>query len=192
MQIPIQTIPPELPLTDAQWAELESYVTDLEAKHGRYIGDFNRLIQAVSADDEAEPSVAENTVAEEADEGGMPLAEFLADFGDSLFDAVTEQNRPVYHGQTYPETEAVWDALARPLFDAQREVVRAVVQQLIVDNKPAAVINAEMGTGKTMMSIAAAAAAHHAGLHRTLVLSPPHLVYKWRREILNTVPEARV
>ncbi|WP_373741618.1 DEAD/DEAH box helicase family protein [Neisseria sp.] len=122
----------------------------------------------------------------------MPLAEFLADFGDSLFDAVTEQNRPVYHGQTYPETEAVWDALARPLFDAQREVVRAVVQQLIVDNKPAAVINAEMGTGKTMMSIAAAAAAHHAGLHRTLVLSPPHLVYKWRREILNTVPEARV
>ncbi len=48
------------------------------------------------------------------------------------------------------------------------------------------------GTGKTMMAIAAAAVAHEAGLCRTLVLSPPHLVYKWRREILKTVPNARV
>lgn len=84
------------------------------------------------------------------------------------------------------------DGLARPLFTAQREVVRAVLQQLVEEDKPAAIINAEMGTGKTMMSIAAAAAAHRARLDRTLVLSPPHLVYKWRREILNTVPDARV
>jgi hypothetical protein len=30
------------------------------------------------------------------------------------------------------------------------------------------------------------------GYRRTLVISPPHLVYKWRREILETVPDARV
>lgn len=122
----------------------------------------------------------------------MPLNRFLADFGDSLFTAVTEQNKPVYRGQVYPDTEAVLDGLSRRLFTAQREVVRAVFQLLVREDKPAAVINAEMGTGKTMMSIAVAAAAHRAGLHRTLVLSPPHLVYKWRREILNTVPDARV
>ena len=121
----------------------------------------------------------------------MPLNRFLADFGDSLFTAVTEQNKPVYRGQVYPDTEAVLDGLFRRLFTAQREVVRAVFQLLVREDKPAAVINAEMGTGKTMMSIAVAAAAHRAGLHRTLVLSPPHLVYKWRREILNTVPDAR-
>ena len=122
----------------------------------------------------------------------IPLSQFLADFGGSLFQAVTEQNRPLYQGQTYPETERVLDALARPLFAAQREVVRAVLQLLLREDRPAAVINAEMGTGKTMMSIAAAAAMHHQGCMRTLVLSPPHLVYKWRREILKTVPEARV
>ena len=120
------------------------------------------------------------------------LSQFLNIFGASLFDAVTAQNQPVFTGQTYPEHEAVMDGLSRQLFDAQRNVVRAVNQLLLVEDKPAAVINAEMGTGKTMMAIAAAAVAHQAGLHRTLVLSPPHLVYKWRREILKTVPDARV
>ncbi|KLT73757.1 helicase [Neisseria arctica] len=122
----------------------------------------------------------------------MPLVQFLSEFGDSLFDAVTRQNLPIYQGQIHPETEAVLDGLSRPLFAAQREVVRAVVQLLVHENKPAAIINAEMGTGKTMMAIAAAAAAHQAGYYRTLVISPPHLVYKWRREILQTIPDARV
>ncbi|ENX3512854.1 DEAD/DEAH box helicase family protein, partial [Neisseria gonorrhoeae] len=128
----------------------------------------------------------------ELPDSDIPLTQFLAEFGDSLFNAVTEQNQPVYQGQTYPLLEEVLDNLERPLFAAQREVVRAVLQQLVAEDKPAAIINAEMGTGKTMMSVAAAAAAHQAGLHRTLVLSPPHLVYKWRREILKTVPNARV
>lgn len=122
----------------------------------------------------------------------LSLSQFLADFGDSLFQAVTEQNQPLYQGQTYPAHETALDGLTRKLFPAQREVVCAVNQLLLEEDQPAAVINAEMGTGKTMMAIACAAAAHAAGLHRTLVLSPPHLVYKWRREILSTVPNARV
>jgi SNF2 family DNA or RNA helicase len=48
-----------------------------------------------------------------------------------------------------------------------------------------------MGTGKTMMAICAAAVMQQSH-PRTLVISPPHLVYKWRREILETVPHARV
>lgn len=43
-----------------------------------------------------------------------------------------------------------------------------------------------------MMAIAVAAVMHAAGYRRTLVVSPPHLVYKWRREILETIPAARV
>ncbi len=43
------------------------------------------------------------------------------------------------------------------------------------------------------MGIAATAVAFHEGkAKRFLVLSPPHLVYKWRREILDTVPNAKV
>jgi hypothetical protein len=38
----------------------------------------------------------------------------------------------------------------------------------------------------------AAAAAYLAGCRRVFVICPPHLVKKWRREILHTVPDARV
>ncbi len=45
-----------------------------------------------------------------------------------------------------------------------------------------------MGTGKTFI---ATAAAHMAGFHRVLVLCPPHLTRKWKREVEETVPSAR-
>ncbi|WP_051940699.1 DEAD/DEAH box helicase [Stenoxybacter acetivorans] len=128
----------------------------------------------------------------ESEGNSLPLAQFLNDFGDSLFHAVTAQNQPLYTSQIHAKHEAVMDGLSRRLFPAQRDTVRAVNQLLFTENQPAAVINAEMGTGKTMMAIAAAAVAYAEGYPRTLVLSPPHLVYKWRREILKTIPEARV
>jgi hypothetical protein len=49
-----------------------------------------------------------------------------------------------------------------------------------------------MGTGKTMMAICLAHLFHRAGYKRTLVLCPPHLVYKWKREIEQTLPECQV
>lgn len=182
MQTPIPTIPlpqefdgQHLMSVDELSAELGGFIDEMTARsHAQIIREFNALIDAAAADDE------------------MALTHFLSEFGDSLFAAVTAQNQPVYQNQIHPDTEAVLDGLSRQLFAAQREVVRAVMQLLIYEDKPAAIINAEMGTGKTMMSIAVAAAAHQQGVQRTLVLSPPHLVYKWRREILNTVPEARV
>ena len=45
-----------------------------------------------------------------------------------------------------------------------------------------------MGTGKTFI---ATAAAHMAGFHRVLVLCPPHLTRKWKREVEETVPSVR-
>ncbi|ENM1781203.1 DEAD/DEAH box helicase, partial [Pseudomonas aeruginosa] len=82
--------------------------------------------------------------------------------------------------------------LKRKPFAAQAEVVQAITALLLDRNEQAGIINAEMGTGKTMMAIAVAAVMHAAGYRRTLVISPPHLVYKWRREILETIPAARV
>ncbi|HHK5267545.1 TPA: SNF2-related protein, partial [Pseudomonas aeruginosa] len=86
----------------------------------------------------------------------------------------------------------VMDRLKRKPFAAQAEVVQAITALLLDRNEQAGIINAEMGTGKTMMAIAVAAVMHAAGYRRTLVISPPHLVYKWRREILETIPAARV
>jgi len=44
-----------------------------------------------------------------------------------------------------------------------------------------------MGLGKTYISIAASAAL---GFDKTLVVCPPHLVGKWRREVRQTLPSA--
>lgn len=43
-----------------------------------------------------------------------------------------------------------------------------------------------------MFTIAAATLLHHEGFLRCLVIAPPHLVYKWRREIIQTCPKAKV
>ena len=120
------------------------------------------------------------------------LTEFIDEFGDELLDSLNRSNPPVYAGQIDTARQRVMDELKRQPFSAQAEVVQAVAALLLDRNEQAAVINAEMGTGKTMMAIAVAAVMHKAGYRRTLVVSPPHLVYKWRREILETIPDARV
>ncbi|HHM8958555.1 TPA: SNF2-related protein, partial [Pseudomonas aeruginosa] len=99
---------------------------------------------------------------------------------------------PVYTGSDNIHRQLVMDRLKRKPFAAQAEVVQAITALLLDRHEQAGIINAEMGTGKTMMAIAVAAVMHAAGYRRTLVVSPPHLVYKWRREILETIPAARV
>ena len=138
--------------------------------------------EVVETDEETEP----------ADPNHLPLTQFLADFGGSLFDAVSEQNTPIYQGEENAEDEKVLSGLTRQLFPAQKTTVNAICRLLFDDNQPAGIINAEMGTGKTMMAIATAAVAYNRGYKRTLVLSPPHLVYKWSREIKATIKNARV
>ncbi|RCX28013.1 DEAD/DEAH box helicase family protein [Thioalbus denitrificans] len=122
----------------------------------------------------------------------IPLSQFVEDFGDGLLEAVARQNPPVYDGQPDPFRDLVMEGLARQPFPSQREAVQAAVRLLADANEPAAVINAEMGTGKTMMAIATAAVMHAEGARRFLVIAPPHLVYKWRREIRETIAGARV
>ena len=121
-----------------------------------------------------------DTAAEVTTEGGrqaqvIALSQFIADFGDGLLDAVREQNPPLFDGNVDSAREAIMDRLLRDPFPAQRAVVQAITRLLIDEGQPAGVINAEMGTGKTMMAIAAAAIMHQAGFPRTLVIAPPQL-----------------
>ncbi|WP_339417336.1 MULTISPECIES: SNF2-related protein [unclassified Pseudomonas] len=122
----------------------------------------------------------------------IDLTAFIDEFGDELLDSLNRSNPPVYAGHINQARKRVIDELKRQPFSAQAEVIQAVAALLLDRDEQAAVINAEMGTGKTMMAIAVAAVMHKAGYRRTLVVSPPHLVYKWRREILETIPGARV
>ena len=122
----------------------------------------------------------------------MNLNDFVDEFGDSLIESLNSSNPPAYSGNPNTERSRVMDGLARRPFEAQADAVQAISALLLDQGSPAAILNAEMGTGKTMMAIATAAIMHNEGYQRTLVLSPPHLVYKWRREILDTIPDARV
>ena len=107
-------------------------------------------------------------------------------------EAVRTQNPPIFTGETKPEREALLAGLKRKLFSAQAKAVHAATTLLCDHDEKSAIINGEMGVGKTTMGIATAALLHAEGYPRALILSPPHLVYKWRREILDTVPQAEV
>ena len=120
------------------------------------------------------------------------LADFVGEFGSELLAALNEANPPVYAGTPQARRTAILTGLKRRLFPAQADVVHAITQVLIDANERAAIINGEMGCGKTTIGIATAAVLHAEGYRRTLVLSPPHLVYKWRREIQETVHGAKV
>lgn len=122
----------------------------------------------------------------------LSLQDFVTEFGDELLDALNHANPPVYAGQARAHRQLVLAGLKRRLFPAQADVVHAVTELLIERNERAAIVNGEMGCGKTTVGIATAAVLHAEGYRRTLVLSPPHLVYKWRREILETVAGAKV
>lgn len=126
------------------------------------------------------------------DELAISLQDFVSEFGDELLDSLNRANPAVYNGVPRANRQRILANLKRQLFPAQAEVVHAAAELLVNQGERSAIVNGEMGTGKTTVGIALAAVLNAEGYRRTLVLSPPHLVYKWRREILETVTGARV
>jgi len=155
--------------------------------------DPSRIGEISRNEPELKPETADNSEQTlENTAAVISLSQFVADFGDGLMQAVSQQNPPVYDGTPDPARDIVMDGLKRDPFPAQREVVQAVTRLLLDAGEDAAVINAEMGTGKSMMAICVAAVMQEEFYRRCLIISPPHMVYKWRREILETLPDAKV
>ena len=113
----------------------------------------------------------------------MNLGGFIDTFKDAIAKRVVESYPPLYrpseNGGTLPR-------LLRKLLGAQADAIRGAA--LSLEAHRGTTVVGEMGTGKTFI---AAAAAHLAGFRRILVLCPPHLVPKWKREVEMTVPGAR-
>src|SRR5690606_9178962 len=85
------------------------------------------------------------------------LSDFVEEFGDELLAALNQANPPVFDGQPRQEREQVLAGLSRTLFPAQARTVHAVTELLINRGEPAAIVNGEMGCGKTTVGIATAA-----------------------------------
>ncbi|MDZ7922873.1 MAG: SNF2-related protein [Marinagarivorans sp.] len=122
----------------------------------------------------------------------IPLASFIEEFGVDLLQAAERDNPPVYAGNPVVSRAECMQGLMRKPFPAQADAVQALSALLFDVGEKAGILNAEMGTGKTMMAICLAAVAGAEGYRNTMIISPPHLVYKWRREIMETIPKARV
>ena len=113
----------------------------------------------------------------------MNLGQFIDTFKEAIAQRVVESYPPLYrpseNGHKLPRL------LRKPL-GAQEDAIKGAA--LSLEAHRGTTVVGEMGTGKTFI---AAAAAHMAGFKRILVLGPPHLVPKWKREVEMTVPGAR-
>ena len=113
----------------------------------------------------------------------MNLGDFIDRFKDAIAQRVVESYPPLYrpseNGGTLPRL------LRKPL-GAQADAIRGAALSLKAHRGTTVV--GEMGTGKSFIG---AAAAYMAGFQRILVICPPHLVPKWKREVEMTVPGAR-
>ena len=113
----------------------------------------------------------------------MELSEFIDTYRDAIARRVVESYPPRYrpseNGRSLP-------ALLRTPLGAQADAIRGAA--LSLEEQRGTTVVGEMGTGKTFI---AASAAHLAGFRRILVLCPPHLTRKWKREVEETVPDAR-
>ena len=113
----------------------------------------------------------------------MDLAEFIDTYRDAIAQRVVESYPPRYRpseqGRPLPR-------LLRAPLGAQADAIRGAA--LSLEAQRGTIVVGEMGTGKTFI---AASAAYMAGFERVLVLCPPHLTRKWKREVEETVPDAR-
>jgi hypothetical protein len=114
------------------------------------------------------------------------LGDLLEQYGGAITRAVIDAYPPLYDAEARRTGSADVGRLLRQPLAAQADAISATV--LSLRQQPGTIVVGEMGTGKSYI---AAAAAYLAGCRRILVLAPPHLVKKWRREILQTVPGAQ-
>lgn len=130
------------------------------------------------------------------------MADFIQTYKDQLFAHAERQFKPLYDitGDS-PEKRRWLPHLARQrvkgrfrLFPAQQHVAAAVLTTL--EHKKKALFVGQMSVGKTAMSIAMMDAWYSEGRVKPgqvfWVNCPGHLVKKWKREINQQLPKARV
>src|SRR6516225_4634777 len=116
------------------------------------------------------------------------ISDYLRAFATELGQRILDTFPPLHGAQDAP-SPLLSELLRRP-YSAQSVAILGVVKRL-AEARSAAVV-AECGTGKTLISLASAYVAASGEPFTALVLAPPHLVLKWARESLQTVPHARV
>ena len=117
-----------------------------------------------------DPSIMGDLLDPADTELSFSLQDFVTEFGDELLDSLNRANPPVYSGVPRANRQVILASLKRQLFPAQAEVVHAAAELLVNQGERAAIVNGEMGTGKTTVGIALAAVLNAEGYRRTLAV----------------------
>jgi hypothetical protein len=112
------------------------------------------------------------------------LREFSVEIGDRILTAF-----PALHAPGDPVSPILGKLLRKP-FAAQQVAIAGSVARLRQANSVACI--AEMGTGKTLMAMSIAHVFASGRPYACLFVVPPQLLQKTAREILQTIPGARV
>ncbi len=113
------------------------------------------------------------------------LDEYLERYGPTLAETAAQRFDPLHRPTS--DSPALPPLLRQP-FPAQAHAIAGLVASLKRDKS--VFLCAEMGTGKTLQSIAATHALANGRPYRALVVCPGHIVEKWCREITETIPGA--
>jgi SNF2-related domain len=115
------------------------------------------------------------------------LGEYLDSYGQVLAGVVIGSSLPLHrYTDEVPDIE-----LLREPYEAQWHRLLSVVKAW-KDGRNGDFLSADLGTGKTICAIVACHVHANGKPYRSLVVCPPHLVAKWKREVLATIPNVRV
>jgi len=118
----------------------------------------------------------------------MGIHEFIEKFRENIIERVAQDSKPLYRpGADRKEAYELIKHIPRRPIACQIDAVGGIVKAL--RSRDSAVLVGEKGLGKTYVSVAASSAL---GYSKTLVICPPHLAGKWKREIKLTLPRAYV
>jgi hypothetical protein len=114
--------------------------------------------------------------------------DYLRQHSQELGARILELYPPV-QGPDDPLAPEIASLLRKPL-PAQAITISGLAKAL--ESSRSVRIVGECGTGKTLMSMGVAHAHAKGRPYSAISMCPPHLVYKWAREVFQTIPRARV
>jgi hypothetical protein len=113
--------------------------------------------------------------------------QYLRTFSRELGSRIVEMYPPL-QGPNDPIAASISTLLRKPL-PAQALTISGLAKGL--ETSRSVRIVGECGTGKTLMSMGVAHTQANGAPYTAIAMCPPHLVLKWAREVLITVPRAR-
>jgi SNF2 family DNA or RNA helicase len=121
-------------------------------------------------------------------DGIEDMTDYLRTYGGTLTDKIKQTAQPLFNpGDKWDEK--IYNLLRKP-YQAQGDAIMGLAN--LLKEYDSAIVVGEMGCGKSLIGASVPYVYNNGGRPtRTLVMCPGHLVKKWKREVLETIPDAK-